>query len=71
GQYLHMIYDDEFMINGSALNRCIQQFTGGRTKHQWGGNVMAVRADHMCEHQFWDAKLEEDLPALMYHFLTY
>ncbi|KAF9453321.1 hypothetical protein P691DRAFT_755585 [Macrolepiota fuliginosa MF-IS2] len=71
GQYLHVIYDDNFMINGSALNRCIQRLTDGKAGHQWCGNVMAVRADLKCEHQFWDAKLEEDLPALKYHFLRY
>ncbi|KAF9453320.1 hypothetical protein P691DRAFT_61148 [Macrolepiota fuliginosa MF-IS2] len=70
GQCLHIIYNDSFLVNGSALNHCIQRITDGRAGYPWAGNIMAVRADCLGQHRFWDAK-PEDVVALQCHFLYF
>jgi len=43
GYTLELVYRDNYANDGSKLNRCIQNLTGGNTTHRFCGNVLALR----------------------------
>ncbi|SJL14965.1 uncharacterized protein ARMOST_18442 [Armillaria ostoyae] len=71
GYTLVFWFDDSFLINGSALNRCIQTVTGGNTAHPWSGNIFALRAMDLNEDFYEDVVMEEDLAPLIRYFKDY
>ncbi|KAK0232637.1 hypothetical protein IW262DRAFT_1259320 [Armillaria fumosa] len=61
-------YDDNFMFNGSRINRCIQEITAGKAPHPWAGNVLALRVKGPTWDRYSDAVMEEDLAPLVQYF---
>ncbi|KLO08871.1 hypothetical protein SCHPADRAFT_592111 [Schizopora paradoxa] len=43
GCTLELMYRDDFLQDGSTLNRSIQYITGGDTPHRWCGSMLAIR----------------------------
>ncbi|KAK0204445.1 hypothetical protein DFS33DRAFT_1320171 [Desarmillaria ectypa] len=67
GRTLAVLYDDNSLINGSLINRCIQHVTRGNAVHPWAGNLLALRAQGMPSDWYNDAVMEEDLaPVIQY-----
>ncbi|KAF9068694.1 hypothetical protein BDP27DRAFT_1223743 [Rhodocollybia butyracea] len=71
GLSLCIRYDENFLINKSKNNRCIQHLTNGKALHPWAGNFYVVRTDGFQEHNYFSANMAEDLPALKKYFETY
>ena len=68
GRGLCLVYDDNFSMNGSFLNRCIIAATGGKAGHQWCGNVLALRMESLRSLEFYaSVDMEQDLRL----FVTY
>ncbi|KAK0431333.1 hypothetical protein EV421DRAFT_175504 [Armillaria borealis] len=68
---LAVCFDDDGMINGSQLNRCIQNVTAGNAGHSWLGNILALRAEGLNSDWYHDAVMEEDLAPLVRYFEDY
>jgi hypothetical protein len=68
---LCIIYDENFPINGSRLNRCIVDATGGRG-YPWGGNILALRmggSTNPYSYDFYEnVDIREDLEPLVTYF---
>ncbi|KAK0491916.1 hypothetical protein EDD18DRAFT_1185363 [Armillaria luteobubalina] len=71
GYTLAFWFDDNFLRNGSPINRCIQAVTGGNAAHPWSGNVFALRAQGLYSDIYEDAVMEEDLAPLIRYFKDY
>jgi len=73
GRGLCLMYDDNSMINGSPLNRCIVDVTGGRAGHpgQWWGNVLGLRMKGRSYDFYESADMEEDLKPFVTYFEEY
>jgi hypothetical protein len=75
GRMLCFIYDDNFLINGLPLNRCIVHVTGGRAGHQWRGNILALRMrdprPYSCDGFYADVDMKEDLKPFVTYFEEY
>lgn len=71
GLSLCIRYDENFLINKSKKNRCIQRLTNGKALHPWAGNFYVVRTDGHQEHNYFSANIAEDLPALKNYFESY
>ncbi|KAL4249353.1 MYND-type zinc finger protein samB [Abortiporus biennis] len=65
---LHMKFNDDFMISGDPLNRCIQRSVPGGPGHEWCGNIMVFRVKEptsmIC--QYYDATIDDIQPTLNY-----
>ncbi|KAK0438938.1 hypothetical protein EV421DRAFT_928234 [Armillaria borealis] len=61
-------YDDNFMVNGSQINRCIRKITAGKAQHPWAGNILALRVKGPSLGRYSDAVMEEDLAPLVRYF---
>ena len=68
GRGLCFRYDDNFAINGSPLNRCIVEITGGRAEHPWCGNILGLRWKH---DSYESVVMEEDLKLFVTYFDEY
>jgi hypothetical protein len=68
GHTLYLIFDDNFSLNGSPLNRCVVDVTEGRAAHWWCGNILALRMKSLRSYDFYaNMNIEEDLkPFVMY-----
>ena len=66
--YLCIMYDDNFVLNGLPLNRCIVDVTGGRAEHKWCGNVFGLRMDDNSLDFYKNVDMEEDLKAFVTYF---
>ncbi|KAL1688089.1 hypothetical protein GGG16DRAFT_60703 [Schizophyllum commune] len=42
-QCLALLHDDNSLINGSPVNRCVQRLTNGKARHRWSGNLVVLR----------------------------
>ncbi|PBK58639.1 hypothetical protein ARMSODRAFT_900275 [Armillaria solidipes] len=71
GYTLAFWYDEDFLINGSAINRCIQTVTGGNAAYPWSGNVFALRARGLISEFYSNVVMEEDLMPLVCYFEDY
>ncbi|SJL08217.1 uncharacterized protein ARMOST_11580 [Armillaria ostoyae] len=72
GRILALYYDENFLINGSPINRCIQNITKGKAAHPWAGNVLALRSKGLHSLDWYnDAIIEEDLAPLVRLFEDY
>ena len=71
GRGLCFKYDDNFSINGSPLNRCIVEVTGGRAGHQWCGNILALRMKNFSYDFYESVVMEEDLKPFVTYFDEY
>ncbi|PBK71887.1 hypothetical protein ARMSODRAFT_910761 [Armillaria solidipes] len=72
GRILALYYDENFLINGSPINRCIQNITKGKAAHPWAGNVLALRSKGLRSLDWYnDAIIEEDLAPLVRFFEDY
>ncbi|KAK0225526.1 hypothetical protein IW262DRAFT_1456592 [Armillaria fumosa] len=72
GRLLALWYDENFLINGSPINRCIQNVTKGEAPHPWAGNVLALRSRGLHSLDWYDdAIIEEDLAPLVRFFEDY
>jgi len=74
GRGLCFIYDENVLINGSPLNRCIVDVTGGRAGHQWCGNILALRmgGSNSFSYDFYkNVDMQEDLKPLVTYFEEY
>ena len=74
GRGLCFMYDDNFLINESPLNRCIVDVTGGRAGHQWCGNILALRVGGSNPYSYDSYKnvdMQEDLGPLVRYFEEY
>ena len=68
GRDLCLIYDENLLINGSCLNRCIVEVTRGTAAYQWRGNILALR---LTNGSFESAVMEEDLEPFVGYFDSY
>ncbi|KAK0476795.1 hypothetical protein IW261DRAFT_1490112 [Armillaria novae-zelandiae] len=72
GRLLALWYDENFLMNGSPINRCIQNVTKGRAPHPWAGNVLALRSRGLHSLDYYDDTIiEEDLAPLVRFFEDY
>ncbi|PBK92194.1 hypothetical protein ARMGADRAFT_967528 [Armillaria gallica] len=71
GYTLVFWFDDNFLSNGSAINRCIETVTEGNAAHPWSGNVFALRARELGSEFYSNAVMEEDLAPLVRYFEDY
>ncbi|KAK0195028.1 hypothetical protein F5146DRAFT_1023939 [Armillaria mellea] len=72
GRLLALYYDDQYLINGSPINRCIQNVTKCKAPHPWAGNVLALRSRGSRSLDWYnDAIIEEDLAPLVRFFEDY
>ncbi|KAK0209841.1 hypothetical protein IW262DRAFT_1281169 [Armillaria fumosa] len=71
GYTLAFWFDDDFLMNGSPLNQCIQTVTGGNTMHPWSGNVFTLRVQGLNSEFYEDAVMEENLAPLIRYFKDY
>ena len=72
GRGLIFFYDECSFINGSSLNRCIVDVTGGRAGHQWCGNILALRMMKGHSYDFYESvDMEEDLKPFVTYFEEY
>jgi len=70
GYSLCFLYDDNFGINGSPVNRCIEHVTGGRAGHQWCGNILALRMG--ISYDFYEnVDMQNDLKPFVTYFEEY
>jgi len=67
GRGLCFVYDDNSLVNGSPLNRCIVEVTGGRAEHPWSGNILGLRRKNFSHYFYESVVMEEDLKP----FVTY
>ena len=71
GRSLCFIHDDNFMNNGSPLNRCIVNVTGGMAGHRWCGNILGLRMKGQSYDFYENVDMEEDLKPFMTYFEEY
>ena len=71
GRGLCFMYDDNFSINGSPLNRCVVEVTGGKAGHQWCGNILALRMKDFSYDFYESVVMEEDLKPFVTYFDEY
>jgi hypothetical protein len=72
GRGLCLMYDDNFSINGSPLNRCVADVTGGRAGHPWCGNILALRMKSPGSYDFFaSVDMKEDLKPVVTYFEEY
>jgi hypothetical protein len=57
-------YDDNFLMNESPVNRCVEAVTGGRPGLRWCGNVLALRMGSTYDF-FESVDMEEDLKPIV------
>jgi hypothetical protein len=66
------MYDDNFLINGSPLNRCIVDVTGGRAGYPWCGNILALRTKSPFNCDFYaNVDIQEDIKVFVTIFEKY
>jgi hypothetical protein len=59
-------------MNGSLLNRCIVNVTGGRAGHPWCGNILALRMESSHSYDYYaNVDMEEDLKLFVTYFEEY
>ena len=67
-----LLYDDNFMMNGLPLNRCIVDVTRGRAGHRWCGNILALRMESLESLDFFEnVDMQEDLKPFVTYFEEY
>ena len=71
GRGLCFKHDDNSLINGSPLNRCIMEVTGGKAMHPWSGNILALRMKNFSYDFYESAVMEEDLELFVTYFDEY
>ena len=71
GRGLCFRYDDNSFINGSPLNRCVVEATGGKAGHPWCGNILALRMKNSSYDFYESAVMEEDLNPFVMYFDEY
>jgi len=71
GRGLCLMHDDNSMINGSSLNRCIVDVTEGRAGHPWCGNILGLRMKGHSYDFYESADMEEDLKPIVTYFEEY
>ena len=71
GRGLCLMHDDNSMINGSPLNRCIVEVTGGRAGHGWCGNILGLRMKGQSYDFYESVNMEEDLKPFVTYFEEY
>ena len=70
GRTLALRYDEDFLINGSPLNRCIINATRGKATHPWAGNIFALRSEGISD-WYSNAIMEEDLEPVVRYLENY
>jgi len=68
GRQLGFLYDDNFLRNGSPLNRCIMDATGGRSGRWWHGNILGLRMEGYSYDFYASVDMEEDLKPFLIWF---
>jgi len=68
GRLLGFLYDDNFSINGSPLNRCIEDVTEGKAGRQWRGNILGLRMKDFSYDFYASVNMEEDLKPFLIWF---
>ena len=71
---LCFMYDDNFLINKSPVNRCVESVTapGGRAGHYWCGNILALRMEGPYNFDFYkNVDMQEDLEPLVRYLEEY
>ncbi|KAN0127298.1 hypothetical protein V8E53_014902 [Lactarius tabidus] len=72
GRGLCFFYDDNFMMNGLPVNRCIMNVTGGRPGHRWCGNILVLRMESLDSYDFFtNVDMQEDLKPFVTYFEEY
>jgi hypothetical protein len=46
---LCLVYDDNFSMNESPINQCVEAVTGGMAGHWWRGNILVLRMGKSCD----------------------
>ncbi|KAJ6482568.1 hypothetical protein C8R45DRAFT_305060 [Mycena sanguinolenta] len=72
GYTLFLVWNGNFLQDGSPLNRSIVKLTKGKADHPWAGNLVACRVEEPITlvARYQDAKAE-DLTALAAYFVDY
>jgi hypothetical protein len=63
-------YDDNSLINGLPLNRCVESVTKGKAGHPWCGNLLALRMEGSYDF-YKSVDMEEDLKPLVTYLEEY
>ena len=63
-------YDENFLINGSPINRCVASGTRGRARHPWCGNLLALRMGRSYDF-YKSVDMQEDLEPLVRYLEEY
>jgi len=63
-------YDENFGINDSPVNRCIESVTKGKAGHQWCGNILALRMGRSFD-DYESVDMQEDLEPLVAYLEDY
>jgi hypothetical protein len=74
GYTLDVYYDDNFSINGSAPNACLQALLGEKMGHTWCGNILALRSTYVfgvASYDYKDVDWEKDMAPLIKYFEEY
>jgi hypothetical protein len=72
GRGLCLLYDDNFIMNGLPLNRCVVDVTGGSAGHKWCGNILALRLKSLNSFDFYDnVDMQKDLKPFITYFEEY
>ena len=63
-------YDDNSLINGLPLNRCVESVTRGKAGHPWCGNLLVLRMGGSYDF-YKSVDMEEDLKPLVTYLEEY
>jgi hypothetical protein len=69
---LEVFFGDAFQIDGSRLNSCIRNLTGGKMGIPWAGNVLVMRPEEpLYRSERWHDATMEDLAPMTRFFQEY
>ncbi|KII87087.1 hypothetical protein PLICRDRAFT_42722 [Plicaturopsis crispa FD-325 SS-3] len=70
GHGISLFIRDNYLNDGSKLNRCIANVTDGSTPHTWAGPVLALKQESYYSGRYIDASMA-DMRAIVMHLKAY
>lgn len=67
---LRVFFRDNFLEDGSSLNRTVNEITHGNARHTWGGNIVVLKWSGARRQGYQNMSMG-DLPVIAAWFLTY
>ena len=64
------MYDDNFSVNESPVNQCVEAVTGRRAGHWWRGNILVLKMRKSFD-LFESMDMQEDLKPLVRYLEEY